>query len=265
MLTAEQKTFFREQGYLLIRDVLSQDQVRELRAVVRPMFDHEGVQKHEYISGGALPDLWNRHPELQWLLFLPKTLEILRSLLGQDFVYLRESAAHLDGFGEWHKDTSQQERAGLRFQWDDDFQMLEFAYYLQDNNPEYGGGLDVEPRSHFSPDPFVRSRFLPARARRLMWKSSTLLRRSTISIPNKEGDLVLFHFRLNHRSTPCRATHVPPEKQKIALFQAASANNRHVELYQRFLATRSDYGYLDKFTYSESLLEQARKANVVLG
>jgi hypothetical protein len=86
------------------------------------------------------------------------TIEILRKLLGNDFVVLRECAAHFQGFGGWHKDTTSQEFAGHLFQWSENYLMVEVAYYLQDNDEEYGGGLDVEPGSHRKPDSHVVKR-----------------------------------------------------------------------------------------------------------
>src|SRR5262249_3919397 len=75
------------------------------------------------------------------------------------FIMLPENSATMNTFANrWHKDTTYLELNGHKFHWERDFLMVGAAYYLQDNSPEYGGGLDVEPGSHYQPDYFDRPR-----------------------------------------------------------------------------------------------------------
>ena len=154
--------------------------------------------------------------------------------------------------------------------------MLEVALYLQDNSEEYGGGLDVIPGSHFLPDKYVKPR-LPAKGalgrfwRNVKYKLARyglqVKEKTPVGrylIPSKAGDLVLFNFKIDHKSTAANGP-IPPERRKFAMFFACSANNRHVENYIQFLLSRPDYHYLKNHRYPESLQELADENNVILG
>jgi len=264
MLTKEQKHFFHEAGYLLVPNILARHQVTELREYLRPQFELSSENHHKGDSNQLLFDVFSRHPSLRWLLFHEPALEVLRSLLGENFVVLREAAAHFEMFGGWHKDTTSQERAGETFQWRPDFLMVEVSYYLQDNSEEYGGGLDIQPGSHREPDYFVNppktSVLRRVRARLLGAPHES---KKVISIPSKAGDLVIFHFRANHRATPRKNTNPPPDRQKMVIFTACSTNTQHVQRYHDFIGSRPSYIYLQgEFSYPEDFASEARARNI---
>jgi hypothetical protein len=89
-----------------------------------------------------------------------------------------------------------------------------------------------------------------------------------ISIPNKAGDLVIFHLRVNHTATqkrvPAPPHEFPEERQKIAVFAAYGRNNAHVKAYHDYIASRPDYVYLKNFAYPEDLLSEAHRAGLIL-
>ena len=260
MLKAEQIQQFRKNGYLRIPDVLTPDQVRWLRDYFQAKLSLPEEQRLPGDLDDFLFDIYVRYPEISWLLFHEPTIKILKSLLGDDFVVMRESVVQLNRFGGWHKDTTSQEKAGRRFHWDDDFLMIEAAYYLQHNSEEYGGGLDVEPGSHLKPDPFIGN---GSRLEKLRQMTRRLTRRG-VSIPSAAGDLVLFHFRINHRATQARQPEAARKIGKLAIFSACSKNNNHVLDYYDFLRTRPEYGYLKDASYSAGILKQAEDLGVRL-
>lgn len=147
MLTTRQKIQFKDSGYLLIPKILSPDQISWLRAFLRPKFDTVPECRFSGDTSNVLFDVFTRYPEMRWLLFHRPTINVLKSLLGDDFVVLRETAAHLNQFPLWHKDTTSQEKDGKLFHRERDYLMVEAGYYLQDNTEEYGGGLDLS-REH---------------------------------------------------------------------------------------------------------------------
>jgi ectoine hydroxylase-related dioxygenase (phytanoyl-CoA dioxygenase family) len=268
MLSEEQRSRFHEDGFLVVPNVLTNDQVRSLRAALRPKFKLPEEQRRPGDTEYLLFDIFSRHSELRWLLFHAPTLSVLRSLLGDDFVVLREAAAHFEQFGGWHKDTTSQEREGRMFQWDNDYLMLEVAYYLQDNSPEYGGGLDVQPGSHRKPDLFAHPPSTPSRFGRFFkrWAGDAAdTAASVASVPRNAGDLVVFHFRMNHRATPRTREDAPEDRQKMAIFLACSRNNHHVKAYHDFIASRESYVYLKGgFAYPEDLLADCSLAGINL-
>jgi len=265
MLTKEQKHFFHEAGYLVVPNILAPPQVKELRTYLRPQFQLSPDKHHKGDSDHYLFDIFSRNASLRWLLFYEPSLQVLRSLLGEDFVILREAAAHFEMFGGWHKDTTSQERAGETFHWRPDCLMVEIGYYLQDNSKEFGGGLDIQPGSHREPDYFAnppkKSALSRARARLL----GAPKEKEGISIPSKAGDLVIFDFRINHRATPRENTNPPPDRQKMVIFVACSTNTPYVQKYHDFIASRPSYIYLQGgFSYPEDFTREAkaRKLNM---
>ena len=228
-------------------NAISPDQVADLREYLIGTFD----QKSDLASDSPTlrADLCSRHPETRFLLAHPPLVESLSVVLGQDFTYLPEMAAHSSFFSKWHKDTQSPEAAGHEFHWDDDYLMVEAAIYLQDNN-EYGGGLDVVPGSHNRP--------VATRKQRIQ---AWFERKRPYSIPSKAGDLVLFHFRIDHRATPPKFGRKAPtgDARKLAIFFACSRNNAHVRPYIEFLKEYSPMSYIDGHEYPPELLDYADK------
>src|SRR5439155_24724704 len=147
---------FDKEGYLLVRDILTPEQVAELRAFFRPKFNQPPDKRLPGDSETGLVDIFSRYPQIRWLLFNERLLGVLKAIAGEDFVLMPESFAILNSFGRWHKDTTPWEKkSGRKIHWEDGYRLVGFAFYLQDNTEEYGGGLDVEPRSHLDADRFV--------------------------------------------------------------------------------------------------------------
>jgi ectoine hydroxylase-related dioxygenase (phytanoyl-CoA dioxygenase family) len=261
LLTKRQKDDFVQKGYVLVPEVFSREQIANLRQSVATIFEmplEPGDIARKGVAPAARLDIFNRYPQLRWILTHQPLVEALESLLGEDFIYLPEAAIQDSGFGGWHKDTSSQERAGHLFHWEPDFMMAQLAVYLQDNS-EYGGGLEVIPGSHRRKDVYVRNRLRDRlnlnRIRndldnRGVWRSG-------YSVPSRAGDLVMFDFRLDHRATyPFIKAQPPEEHRKLAVFLACSANNRHAGAYRSFLASRPSYPYLRDHRYSPELVAQ---------
>lgn len=252
-----------EAGYVRLRAVFTPAEIDRARAQLASLFAVPSSYKGDLLRhpslGSIRMDVFNREPALlEWLLH-PKLLHALRGALGDDFVFLPESAAHMDGFGSWHKDTTSQERAGERFHLAPDFLMLQVAIYLQDNGVN-GGGLSVIPGSHLRPD-----RYVNAIDRTFVDKVRTKLKKwlhlepAGLRIDSKAGDVVLFDVRLDHRATPSARQRPEP---KFALFCIASRRNAHAAAYLRYLRSRPDYSYLDGYAYGPELVAKSETAGV---
>ena len=257
-LTEEQRARFHRDGFLVVPNVLSRDQVQELRQFCARIFD--AGRQHPGDDEVSRADVFCRFPEVRWLLVHPPVLGALKSLLGDDFVYLHEWGCHDSFFGGWHKDTTSQERAGQRFHYDDDYLQVEAAFYLQENGV-YGGGLDVIKGSHLDPS----DRFL-ARRRTFWTRVTDRLRRYHLwpaekdlgySVPSKAGDMVLFHFRTCHKATWPRVKPVPPEHRKLAMFLATSRNNRHAEAFVHWTRANGDRPHLKNHAFPPELVSLA--------
>ncbi|HMH50527.1 MAG TPA: phytanoyl-CoA dioxygenase family protein [Candidatus Acidoferrum sp.] len=278
MLTREQVDSFDRDGYLLVPNVLTDEEVTRARALLRAKFELPPERRRTGDTGTMLFDVYSQHADLRWLLFHDRTLGVLRTLLGPDFAVVRECSAMLNHFeGSWHKDSSRHEGRGHAFSLAPDFLMVQVAYYLQDNGPEYGGGLDVDPGSHRGRDPFIAHGPVGKVAERLYYRAALpVLRRlgreddawrdrhvrAGVSIPNKAGDLVIFHQRATHRPTQPRQPVVPPDREKVALFVMCGRNNAHVRAYHDYI--RGVYAFLGDFAYPEDFRAEATKRGVTL-
>ncbi|AFY35680.1 phytanoyl-CoA dioxygenase family protein [Calothrix sp. PCC 7507] len=257
MLTNSQIEQFHKDGFLLVPSVLEKEQVVELRNSLINLFNSkitfEGDTDH------LRNDICNRYQEFRWLVIHQPIVSALKSLLGNDFVYLPEIGAHKSFYSTWHKDTTSQEAAGLQFQWQPNYLMIEAAIYLQDND-EYGGGLDVIPGSHLYPDLSTNS------AAHDFWSKITPPP-YIHSVQSKAGDLILFDFRINHQAslpTKCSVNLIPDSKQKLAIFIACSANNKYVVSYKKFIYSRPSYHYLKDYQYQEDFLQLVRDNGLIL-
>lgn len=138
---------------------MSASEVATLHAELGRTFTRPAAKPGDFDKRGRLgsvrQDVIARKPSLHWVLTHPPLLKALNSLLGDDFVFLPEMGAHCGGYGDWHKDTTAQERAGERFHWSTDYLLVEAAMYLQPNTSDYGGGLSVRPGSHNEPDRYL--------------------------------------------------------------------------------------------------------------
>jgi hypothetical protein len=262
---------FDRDGFTRLPRVIDAAQVGALREELIQIFDapsaYDGDVNGHVAYNRIYFDAFNRYPALQWVAFHPPVVSALRDVLGKDYVYIPEVGIHDSGFGGWHKDTTAQEVAGLRFHWESDFRMVQCALYLQDNHPDYAGGLDVAVGSHRRRDRIVprANGRLTKLATRALYKLKTWdddRRRTTVR--TTAGDLVIFHYRLDHKATTPRIRPLPSTHRKLALFFVASANNAHARAYMRFIKSREDYVYLKSYVTTEAYRAKAEAAGVGL-
>jgi ectoine hydroxylase-related dioxygenase (phytanoyl-CoA dioxygenase family) len=279
-LSAEQLAHFDEQGYVAVEGVLSEAEVADLRRFFseelfagKPSYEGDASVPvlPEGRGGGVRHDVFARYHELRPVMVNPKILGALRSLLGDDFVFLPEMAAHDSRYGHWHKDTTPMERDGLDFHKQPGFKMVQCAIYFQDND-EFGGGLDVVPRSHTEADhtpPAPRVTFVDRVRGKLGYAKPgppPPVEPDAVTIPSKAGDLVIFNVLTNHQATQprvCGTHEIPAERRKFALFFICAVNNEHPRRYIDYI--KGQYAHLKNgHSYPDDLLELAERNNVTL-
>lgn len=250
MLTKEQKQSFHRNGFLVVPNLLTAREIAWLRSFFEPLFKRPSKKRLPGDTDGWLVDIYNRYPECQWLLFHEPTTAALRSLLGEGFVFLRDHSALHEFYSSWHKDSGGIDLAGQSFHREPDFLMVQTALYLQDNSYLLGGGLDVEPGTHTSPeDPFVLKK--PYQVT------------NALTVPSRAGDFVIFDFRLNHRATP-RLLTTDGTSDKMGIFQPCSTNSPHVHAYYDYLKGRPAYDYLWVSDQMDALVATAKDRGLTL-
>jgi len=260
MVTAEDKKFYDENGFLLVRNVLTAEEIAFLRKRAIEIFSSDEWKVSEYNTNRTITDVYRYFPEIMRVSLGKKVVDTVKALLGNDDVILTPETAMMTGFyPTWHKDTTTPEKGGHTFHKQPDFKMVRCGIYMQDND-EYGGGLSVIAGSHRKPDNFLTGDFLPKRTLFYRIKNRIIPQKDednkklnpyglkVIDIPSKIGDLVFFNFQTAHSGTlpkSQRIGDVPASKTKIAIFDTFGVNNGATKMYVDFLKTRPEsiYGF----------------------
>jgi hypothetical protein len=238
-------------GYVVLKGMLSGGMALHLRTYIAAQF-LEGAENKPYDTvndaniGSIKLDVFNRFPEAYRQIFFNSPFIFhMKLLLGDDFVLIPETGIHKNSFGGWHKDVGMQQRAGLTFHWEEDFHVVTVAFYFQANTLEYGGGLEVIPRSHT-----IRFPEYPADAR-------------GERVANESGDVAVFNHNLDHKAS-WPANDITGEHTKYALFMCASKNNSHAAKYLSYLKTRPVYSWMQHYSYPEDLVRHSVNEGYVL-
>jgi hypothetical protein len=263
LLSPAQREAFQRDGFLHVGGFLPPEKTAELR---RTCMDHfakgHGVSK----NGGKIEtDILRRFPEVAWLLTWPPALELARQLVGGGAVmHPHETAVHLGPVNRgWHKDSrdyAREDASGT--DWQDDYRVIHFAYYLQDHKHR-SGALAIKRGSH---------------------RAKNLSDGVVVPMRNDPGDLVVFDLRATHTGNtltprrsfawlppslvypplgpaprnpllrPLRTTRAVlqrlpwvyerPHADRLALFLVYGADDQHTRNFFEFLKGRPDYPHL---------------------
>jgi hypothetical protein len=173
-----------------------------------------------------------------------------------------------------------------------DYQFVKCGLYLQDNDPEFGGGIDVVPGSHKLLFRTGINR-LDGKIRLLKGKLGVFFNNKTV--PIKKGDVVIFHSFLMHAAThpkgifenitelDKKSSHyssMPLQKTKLTLyfdacrsrfaspFLKVSTQRARKELTSARIGARKKLAYYDQLRflleqrYPRELLEQVKKHDI---
>jgi hypothetical protein len=222
---------FCQDGFVVVPQVFDQTEIAELRRAAFAQFPDNRPPFEPKFSSTAL-----FQGPFQLVFRNRKFIQALRTVLGEDFVFINEFALHDSFYVGWHTDTASPEgKVGHEFHWSPGFCVVQAAIYLQDNN-ENGGGLDVVPGSYVRDDPFAaslrREHGLPI-VNRMPEPADPY--RGAVSLRGRAGDLVIFHLRLSHRASPRRSEAQNDLDRKLAMFMVAGPNNAQTRRYRAWL------------------------------
>jgi ectoine hydroxylase-related dioxygenase (phytanoyl-CoA dioxygenase family) len=103
-LTSQQCTFFETFGYLYLPDLMTED-IDWLIEEHRKVFEKKGIV-HDGTKRSQIVPFIDQSERLCTLLDHPKVLEVLTSLLGEDFNYIGGDGNYYSGDTGWHSDGS---------------------------------------------------------------------------------------------------------------------------------------------------------------
>ncbi len=239
-------------GFVVIRDVLSKNEIKKLREIVNNHFSHKGIPAH---SGLTQPNAAVEVPAISWLFCHPKILAIMRHLLKQEeIMFTSHCDVHSRILSGWHKDDGMTVMDGGYFGQptykNQDCRVYKVAIYLQDHIRDRGG-LTVRKGSH---------------------KFSSLDRGEEVHLKTHAGDAVIFDVRLTHTGQR-DVVPIPWAKKPIKLFgkilnrllgiETSKINHDLKEIYDNItggkLSIFFTYGIPNEYTQSFAINNMKRQ------
>lgn len=261
---------FREQGFLIIRNVYNPTDLLAARSLFQHAFSSAQFHDRRFDSDTLLTDIYSHFPELAGIIFNEKYWAVAKELLGEQATLIPECAIHRERYIDWHKDTTVQEMAGLSSHAGREADpILQFATYFQDNT-ENGGGLTVIPGSQHWPDPFLKW-YGEGMWQRIWNKVLKIMGLSVFhrlekqpgktDLPIKTGDLLVFDVRIFHRAT-FRKQGMGPEK--FAIFNTFIRQTKAGLDYFHFMKKRPEpyYAYFREKPLPPALVNHYKELNI---
>jgi len=212
---------FCQNGFVRLPRIFNRDEIAAFRSAALKVLPPSAPPYKPQFSNTAL-----FHEPFLRIFRNSRLIEALRTLLGEDFLFLNEFALQDSHFSGWHSDTTSPEaKAGHEFHWSPTFLVLNVAIYLQDNDGN-GGGLDVVPKSFLRDDPLAIT---------MRGGQVTNPYQDAVTIDSAAGDVVMFHLRMSHRASEVKRPARNDAERKFALFMIAGANNALTRRYRVWL------------------------------
>ena len=258
--TIDTQKFWKD-GYLVIKNVFSQEEIKNFREHAEQFY----ASWDKKSSAGDI--LSNSDPELYRVIFEPRILHAARSILGGTPVYFGDSTisygSHHRG---WHKDNRMPDRFKHNYpDWNGKYPLIRFGVYLQDHR-SHSGGLGVRQGSH-EPSRIVNRLDKLKIAGLSDLKNTRLKTRLSILatnnygkakiVDNGPGDLVVWNQRTTHsgnavrlKATPnikyptwfenrvSQSLQLPYEDDRVVLFMTYGLKGDHLSRAIEFLKKR---------------------------
>ncbi|MEA5509368.1 phytanoyl-CoA dioxygenase family protein [Crocosphaera sp. UHCC 0190] len=250
-------------GYVIVKNILSANEIKRLRETVRNYFLLQGVP---FASGLTQPNAAVQVPDVNWIFYHPKILAVMSELLGQNnIMFTSHCDIHSRTLSAWHKDDGLTVMEGGYFGYptynEEACKVYKVAIYLQDHDNNKGG-LTVRKGSHELPKIDDGEEFY---------------------IPTKAGDIIVFDVRLTHtgqrdiipypswqkpnqllQKALNKIFKIPPDQSKKHL------KNIYDKLFGERLSIFFTYGLPNEYTKSFAMnnmkrqLEQSKNTNIFL-
>jgi len=251
VLTPAQVDHYFREGFLHVKGVYPAATIDRIRDLVSEALKDGTWASAPYHNEGVTTDIFRTMPELIDLIFTEKYIQVFKDLFGESMVVLPEPAEHRNRFYYWHKDSTFLDEQGETFQWNEDFNAIMAAMYMQDNDDVYGGGITVVPKSHHDRDPYHKVSKMNF-AERAILKAKKMVKASFYDklenhpqktrVPSRKGDIVLLDLRIDHKGSTPTATR---DYEKYAFFNIITDKMKYTKDINRCLRARTSGYYKD--------------------
>lgn len=145
---------FEQQGYLIVRNIFTPEEVAELRTSA---YEHRDRQKERGLvaqvkqAASVKGDLLSKDG-LGWVIYDPRIVTIATELLGDRPVYFSDSTYQIGtGTRGFHRDNIDRYQFGQGDDWNGTYPLIRFGVYLQDHDT-YSGGIRFKAGTHQAAD-----------------------------------------------------------------------------------------------------------------
>lgn len=246
-------------GFLLVKGVLSKEQVEKLRETAyrtivndkksNSMFIHRHAENHL----GCLSNI----PEFKDLILNDKVVSIASQSLGGKPLFFGDSIFEI-GIGNrgFHKDTSERKNENHPDWLEKEYPIYRIAFYLEDHKM-HSGGLKVRIGSNSSIKTNVGKPYI---------------------VPSEAGDAVVFSLKTSHAGNAVRlklfpnlSLHnslekripkflmIPEEKERVSIFLTYALKSDALDRYMNFMFKHKVYQKrIELSEYPDELVEEIK-------
>jgi len=224
---------YKENGFVIIPGVLTPNELINARSLIYSKTESMPSYKRMIVISDILhdPDLINLLINVQ---FNEKVVSVLENIFNKKINYVNDLQIQCNMFGSslsgggWHIDAGSE--VGNQYLHAPSYLFGKMGVYLQNNTLEFGGGIDVLPKTHKA-FRFFNNHIIPQSLYiKFRHKLSMLTRRiAKLTVPIKAGDAVFFDSRLYHRSSPPTSVRVDSrEVKRVSNAKIHHENSKYV-------------------------------------
>src|SRR5258706_1238110 len=135
---------YRKYGFSIIRNVLSDKEVREIRGLLDDLFIRGRYANRPMF----FLDEFFKQPALYKTLFRKSVVDGLKRCIADDLAFIPDFNIHHNMYGlpGWHADSGNE--SGNTYLYDQNYKFAKCGIFLQDYDNGWGGSIYVKPESH---------------------------------------------------------------------------------------------------------------------
>ncbi len=278
---------FKKYGFRIVKNALNEQQVKQARfSLSQEYLKHKKTEKYLHTR-----HVFGNHELLGLsldIMFNKKIVKSLKESLGEELAFFADINIHKNAFGisNWHFDSSSEQTNP--YLGDSDYRFAKCGLPLQDNTKNWGGAIDIIPKSHYYHFVLAKKQGIFSLFRAFLYRFLLLPVKQkyfAFKTPVKAGDFIFFDSRLFHKSSkPSKAkpdyNDIPKEYTKYVFYWDAcneNSMNGFLENSQKRAITQEGEGslkdqlfytdYLSRYyptDYPKIFVENAKKFNIYI-
>ena len=244
-----QKKFFDENGYLIVKKLFSQKECETWRQLINKNFglNHTHIsQKDINKKTFVCPDGVTKNSDFWPIIFNKKIIKVVKNLLNSEIKYTQHSDIHINlSAGKYHRDNAHR-TFGIGPDWNEkkeSYKVVRVAIYFSSFD-ESGSSLIILPKSNKIESIINNKEVEFWNKIRHFWRKyfnnnflpHFLLTRKKINFKSNAGDCVIFDQRILHAGGILKGN-----QPKYSIFLSYGIKNSHSRNHKNFYLSRPTY------------------------